>query len=521
MADKRDILIRLLGEETVSRMAGKAGDGLDKFGGKLDATERDAHDLDRAIADVEGDLRTLAVAFARTTDAADRVDITRAIRKQKGELRKLTSAKDLLGDIEKAGEEIGGGLLGGIAKVLPGGLGEAFSALPPQVQSGVAVAGAAIGVTLAGAVGAALTAGLLLAVGGGVLAAGIAAAAKSPKVQEAWKSFGERAKSVFAEFGKPFEGPVARALGTFSGRLKKLEPTFKRMGESMAPLIDKLAPALADLAENSLPGIEKAMEASKPLWDTLAEHAPKIGDAISRFFDSIADGGPGANKFLGDFLTLVESQITMLGKVIGTLATLYGKAREVWIGVGKIFVAGIKVILTAIGKIVGAAATAFGWIPGLGPKLKTAAAKFEEFRKKANAELDKITDEKVTVTIVTRHNDDGSVSAHHSSGGGGRTGGQEHRASGGPVRAGQPYLVGEEGPELITPTRDGWVHDAAATARMRASAMSGASMGAAAAPAATVIELRSGGSRLDDLLVEILRRAISDRGGNVQAVLGR
>lgn len=34
----------------------------------------------------------------------------------------------------------------------------------------------------------------------------------------------------------------------------------------------------------------------------------------------------------------------------------------------------------------------------------------------------------------------------------------EARASGGPVRAGRPYLVGERGPELITPSRSGFVH---------------------------------------------------------------
>lgn len=50
------------------------------------------------------------------------------------------------------------------------------------------------------------------------------------------------------------------------------------------------------------------------------------------------------------------------------------------------------------------------------------------------------------------------------------------RASGGPVSAGQTYLVGEEGPELITMPRDGYVHDAAATRGM----MSGASGGSAA-----------------------------------------
>jgi hypothetical protein len=36
-----------------------------------------------------------------------------------------------------------------------------------------------------------------------------------------------------------------------------------------------------------------------------------------------------------------------------------------------------------------------------------------------------------------------------------------------------------------------------------------------------VIELRSGGSKLDDLLVEVLRNSIRVKGGDVQAVLGR
>lgn len=43
---------------------------------------------------------------------------------------------------------------------------------------------------------------------------------------------------------------------------------------------------------------------------------------------------------------------------------------------------------------------------------------------------------------------------------------------------------------------------------------------AGASGGATVIEIRSGGARLDDLLVEVLASAVSARGGNVQLVLG-
>jgi hypothetical protein len=33
-----------------------------------------------------------------------------------------------------------------------------------------------------------------------------------------------------------------------------------------------------------------------------------------------------------------------------------------------------------------------------------------------------------------------------------------HRAKGGPISAGSSYLVGEEGAEIITPSRNGYVH---------------------------------------------------------------
>ncbi|MBI1620168.1 phage tail tape measure protein [Aquamicrobium sp. cd-1] len=52
-------------------------------------------------------------------------------------------------------------------------------------------------------------------------------------------------------------------------------------------------------------------------------------------------------------------------------------------------------------------------------------------------------------------------------GGGGESAGiAGARAAGGPIAAGRTYLVGEEGPELITPSRSGYVHSADETAAM-------------------------------------------------------
>lgn len=52
------------------------------------------------------------------------------------------------------------------------------------------------------------------------------------------------------------------------------------------------------------------------------------------------------------------------------------------------------------------------------------------------------------------------------------------RALGGPILAGRSYLVGERGPELVTPSRSGYVHPASATRRMGANDNGGVHVGA-------------------------------------------
>ena len=522
MADTRDILVNLLGKETISPAARKAEDAIEDLGDKLADTEREAaglddgiedlgdemrdaaraaETLDRQIADVERSLKSLATQQALSPSD----DVAKQMREQERALRRLTKNRKLLGEAADAGASIGAAMATSTGKAFSGSLSGVFSAMPPQVQAGAVAAGAAIGVTFAAAAGAAISAGILLAVGGGVLAAGIKAAANSPAVKSAWATLGERAKAAFADFGKPFEGPLIRAADTFGDALDRMAPTLNEMGKSMAPIIDKLAPAFASMAEKALPGIKKAMEDGKPLWDTLAEHAPKIGEAIGKFFEKIAQGSPGANQFLGDFLTLLEKLIVHIGNTIFALSKIYEGARWVWSGVATVFKAGVAVILTAIGGIVTGAAKAFGWIPGLGPKIQNAAKDFEKFRTRANNALAGINDQTVNVDVnlrgITNLEEQMAV----------RLG---RRAAGGPVSAGQSYLVGERGPELLTMGSAGHVTPNHALMASHP-AMQG---GGRSAPA--VIEIRSGGSRMDDLLVEMLRAAIGRGGGNVQDYLG-
>jgi hypothetical protein len=62
----------------------------------------------------------------------------------------------------------------------------------------------------------------------------------------------------------------------------------------------------------------------------------------------------------------------------------------------------VSTFLNVAGAIVHAAATAFGWVPGIGPKLKDAAKTFDTFRDDVNSKLAGIKDKTVDVTAKTK-----------------------------------------------------------------------------------------------------------------------
>ena len=122
--------------------------------------------------------------------------------------------------------------------------------------------------------------------------------------------------------------------------------------------------------------------------------------------------------------------------------------------------------LSVASTIIHGAAKAFGWIPGLGGKLKGAAAQFDIFRARVNAAINGVKDH-VTVTAhiaggdaainkiaalrwqISRIPRSVTVNVLNK---------VQHipmRAAGGPVTAGQPYIVGERRPELFVPSQNG------------------------------------------------------------------
>lgn len=83
------------------------------------------------------------------------------------------------------------------------------------------------------------------------------------------------------------------------------------------------------------------------------------------------------------------------------------------------------------------------------------------------------------------------------------------RAAGGSIVGGQTYLVGEEGPELVTPSRSGWVHTASETSR----ALSGGGQGMAASAfhiGSLIIQAASDPETTADVVIRRLEQAYRD-----------
>lgn len=392
----------------------------------------------------------------------------------------------------------------------------------------------ALGVALAPVVGAAITAGVGLALGGGAIGLGIIGAFKDPRIKAAAKGTLGELKSLFADFSANFKGPLEdffapgnKGGGGLVGVIKQITPMVQHLGKVLGPVAGQLGQGIIGMLQAMLPGILRAVEKSTPLIKTLADKLPGIGDAMGKFFDHIGNGAPMASKFLGDFLNGIRIGIRVLGVLIEVFTEAYGIFREFIVTIIDIFKTMFKVgraafmgLINLAGDFLDAATTAFGWIPGVGGKLKNAQNAFKSFKDYANRQLHAI-DKNVNINVKVAFGNAWSAinemtSKLQSLGYIGRAAGGVvgHAAEGG-GRSGLT-LVGEQGPELVTLPAGSQVHTAGDSRRMLAGS------GGQPAYVGRLLADRTTERGLVDILMSMLRVEIFRvAGGDVQQALGR
>lgn len=291
---------------TVRRSLAAIGDDAKK-------SAQDATNLNKAIADTKRLLSDLGAEYKRSGT----IELNH-YRSLTSELRKLEQVKRDLDRLTGNGQ----GLLGG-------SLGKGLDAISGTAPTGI-VQWLVSGAVLAGpAIGAAINSAVLLGVGGGTLAAGIALAAQSPVVRGAYADLGKYVHEMLTDAAGGLEEPVARSAGIMRDAFNQVLPGIHADFQAVAPAVDHLAAGIGKLAINVMPGFNEAVAASVPLLNQLGDDTlPRMGSAMGQFFSSIAQGGPGAQAFFRDLTTIVDLSVKQLGSVTLALSKVYEESSK-------------------------------------------------------------------------------------------------------------------------------------------------------------------------------------------------
>lgn len=311
MADTREILLKLIGRETVSGAAKKAARGVEDLGDELDEAARDAKQLDRALDDTHRSITGVLAALAK-----DPGDI--GLRKQLRALdRESKNLKKIRADFLKLGDDAGSGF----AARFVGRLGPILASAPisPALIGAAAAASPGIAAVLSG--------GVLAGLSGGVVAAGVAAAAQDQRVKTEASRLGDILAETMKESTASFVPATIGALHTVRDEVSKLGPVLKRVGQQGAAFVAPLTRGVTNLVKNALPGIESALRKSGPVIYQLERGLGQVGTAAGKALDAIADGASGAGLAIGDLLKGAAIGLVGIGKGISTLTKLYQAMR--------------------------------------------------------------------------------------------------------------------------------------------------------------------------------------------------
>lgn len=217
-------------------------------------------------------------------------------------------------------------------------------------------------------------------------------------------------ENVKAKIGQALLPAVTAAMKGFSGFVSQMqsgEGTGGRFAAILTRVGEVTQHAFAVFKADLLPTLQSLWawvtgRLAPALRGYYAEIMPRLRAAFQSIAATIRDN-QGVFRSLGQLLTDVI--IPIIARAASLLINTLGPAFKVVVGVVKnvvipAFSLLVGSVLTALNGIVSGAAIAFGWIPGIGPKLQTAADEFDTFVDDINAKLGRIIkDVNVNVNI--------------------------------------------------------------------------------------------------------------------------
>jgi len=295
-----------------------AGQGAARLGKESDKTGRQVGKLSAEIELAKRELESLARSFADTDDAAERLDISKGIRKGENDIRRLTKSKSLLEDLlpdpnpadtrkwtQKLGDQIKSGL-------------EAFKGSLPLLGTGL---GAALAPGLAVTLASAVTGGVGL---GGIIG-GVAIAAQDPAVTAKATDIGTRfSKSVQDSAKNAFLGPVLESLDQLGKLADRSAPKLGRIFDLTAPSVQHLTDNVTRLGDSLLDDLEYAAGKSGSSINALGDLVEHTGESVGNLVATLSDNADSGASAIGLLDKGIQQTIGDVGTILDVLGKLYG-----------------------------------------------------------------------------------------------------------------------------------------------------------------------------------------------------
>ena len=333
----------------------------------------------RTVRRLRTQLSHPGITFNTTVRAPDGNRTNRMLRSML--TRPFRSAGSFLGGVMSDG--IGQGLLGAIRG---GG---------PVLGTAVAAVLVAAIVGALSLIGGALSGLLITALGAAFVGIAGISAATSDKVKQTWKGAAESMKENFKSVGEPLIPVLDRAIQRLQRMSDELAPKFKFAMEQAAGasevFINKLIDGFASFGREAFAPIMEAWKVFAPVFgDVWDEFMTNLGSAFADMATLVKEHPTeiaAALRVVFDIIVLLIQTITFFGQAwaTGMQAGIDAAAflMEAWANVQ-------YRIIEAMAAIVSAAATSFGWIPGIGDKLKAADRAMGVWRDNARSHMDNV-----------------------------------------------------------------------------------------------------------------------------------
>lgn len=310
--------------ESLGRSSVIAGKETDKLGHDAKQTAAKVNDLDGEIKNVNRELAVMALAFHAAGSAAERMDLTKSMRKSEAEIKRITKSRNIIKGLLPDPTPEAKSFVSKLGSVLSGALSSAGTGLLGAVK-GSPVISALVGAiasaapVLAGAISAAIQSGIgAIGIGAGVFLA----VKKDALLQDAGKSAGKKfieGMSTIAD--KALQGPILQAIGVLVAAGQHLTTSWGAAFKSLAPFVLPLVASLSQAVTIISDSLVKSASTSGPMLAALGDSFVMIATGVGEFITKVSDGGNAADNLrliagaLGDVISFAGDAIKWLDKL--------------------------------------------------------------------------------------------------------------------------------------------------------------------------------------------------------------